>query len=313
MLAVLVAAVVLLTLPGISVRAGRRLPPKEWTWLCVTAVGGGLVLLEAGLVLRGAPPVLRAAGVAWLAKACERMLGPLLAGGPAASWVAGAGAVAIPMASVLVLRTGRRVRRRLTAELWLGELRLIAGYAVVVLPIRRPLAFSFDLGNHQQVIVASDGLFGALGPSHSEVVLRHEAAHLRHRHQRLLALSTVAERVLGWFPGVTRSAAALNLGVERWADEDAAGSSPAGRLAVRNSLLALAGLSPVEGVAPFADAKTVAARLVALESPPLRPSFSQRAPLYLPGGAAGLAATPALLAWGSHMHMVLAMSGRCSI
>lgn len=313
MLALVGVALGLLVLPAITARVGRRLPPREWAWLCAAALGAGLALLEIGLVLRAAPPALRAVGVGWLASACERLLGPLVAGGPALGWAAGSGALALPTVAVVVWRRERRTRRRLAGELWLGERRVVAGHAVVVLPVTRPLALSFELAKHDQVIVVSEGLVRALEDSQTEAVVRHEAAHLRWGHQRLLTLANVAERTLGRLPAVARSAAELHLAVERWADEQAAQPSPESRRAVRDSLVALAGLSPVAGVAGFADADTVAARLLALESPPARPPVSQHALLYLPGTVAGLVATPAVVTWGNHLQTVLVMSGRCSI
>ncbi len=312
-LALVGVALALLAAPGLTGRVGRRLPPREWTWLCAAAVTGGLVLLEVAVLLRAAPPALRALGVGWLASACERLLGPLLAGGPALSWAAGAAAVALPAIAVVVWRRGRRVRRGLAGELWLGERRSVAGHPVVVLPVARALALSFAPTKHERVIVISEGLLAALGPPQVEAVVRHEAAHLRHGHQRMLMAAAVAECAMGWLPTVGRSAAELHLAVERWADEWAAQPSPAARSALRDSLVTLAGVSAAAGVAAFADAATVAARIMALDSPPPRPPVTQHALLYLPGGAAGLVATPALAAWVNHMHMVLAMSGRCSV
>lgn len=312
-LALVGVALALVVLPGLTVRIGRRLQPREWGRLCATALGGGLALLEGVLVLRAAPPALRALGVEWLASACERLLGPLLAGGPALSWAAGAASLALPLSAAVVWRRARRLRLRLVDELWLGEHRVVARHPVVVLPVARPLAVSFELPQHEQVIVLSEGLLQALDASQVEAVVRHEAAHLRCQHQRLLTLASVAEQVLGWLPPVARSAAELRLALERCADEDAAGPSPAARQAVRDSLVTLAGLSRMPGVAGFADAGTVAVRILALESPPQRPPVSHHALLYVPGGVAGLVATPALVTWGNHLHMVLAMSGRCSI
>lgn len=312
MLALLGAAVALVAMPGVLDRFGRRLAPREWAWLCAAALGGGLVLLELTLVLRTLPPMLRAAGIGWMASACERMLGPLMAGGTAGSWGAGMAAVALPAAALVVWRRGRRTRDRIAEDLWLGEARVIAGNPVVVLPVARPLALSFQRDG-EQFIVVSDGLLALLDDGQAAAVVRHEAAHLRYRHQRLLAIVAVAEHVLGWLPPVARSAAALHLAVERWADDDAAGTTPASRLAVRDSLLALAGMSPVLDAAGFTDARTVVARIRALEAPSPRPAIGAHLLLYVPGGAAGAIAAPALVAWGGHARMIVAMAGRCAI
>lgn len=312
MVALVGAAVVLIALPGILDRYGRRLVPREWAWLCAAALGGGLLLLELTFLLRTLPPMLRAAGIGWMASACERMLGPLMAGGTAGTWAAGMAAVALPAAGAVVSRRSRRTRDRIADDLWLGESRVIAGHSVVVLPVARPLAVSFERAGEQH-IVASDGLLTLLDEAQTAAVIRHEAAHLRHHHQRLLSIVAVAEQVLGWLPPVARSAAALHLAVERWADDDAAGKTPASRLAVRDSLLALAGLSPVLGTAGFTDARTVVARVEALEAPAPRPAVGAHLLLYVPGGAAAAIAAPALVAWGSHARMIVAMAGRCAI
>lgn len=312
MLALVAAAAVLVALPGLTDRLGRRLAPQEWARLCGIGLGGGLGLFELAAVLRAAPPVLRAAGVPLLAAACERMLGPLLAGGAAASWAATVAALLLPALAAVVWLRGRRVRLRIASELWLGERTVIAGHEVVVLPISRPLAVSFAATANDETVVVSSGLLDCLDRRQAAAVVRHEVAHLHLRHQRLLAAAAVAEGVAGWLPPVARSAGALRLAVERAADEEASSRSPRARRDVRDSLVALAGLSSVSGVAAFADVRTVAARIAALDAPPARPGAGLHTLLYAPGAAAGLAAAPALLSWSGHMQMVVAMAGRCA-
>lgn len=312
LLVLLGAAVVLVALPGALDRFGRRLLPREWAWLSAIGLAGGFALIEAALVLRAAPAVLRAAGVVWLATACERVLGPLVAGGPAVGWVAGIGALALSGAALIHWRRGRRLRARLAGDLWLGERRVIGGHSVIVLPVARPLAVSVEHRRSASIVI-SDGLLRVLDDAQLDAVVRHEAAHLRHGHQRLLTVAAIADGALGWLTPVARSAAAVRLAVERWADEEAATSAPGARLAVRDSLLVLAGVPPVSGIAAFGDAATIAARVAALESTsPLLPA-SQHLLLYMPGSVAGAVAAPALVTWGGHVNMVLAMSGRCSI
>lgn len=312
LLAVVGAAAALVALPGALDRFGRRLRPWEWGWLSTIGLGGGLVLLEAVLLLRAAPTLLRAGGVVWLATACERVLQPLVAGGPVVGWAAALGAVALPASAAVHWRRGRRLRARLAGDLWLGERRVIGGHPVVVLPIARPMALSFEHHGAPSIIV-SDGLLRVLDDAQVEAVVRHEAAHLRHAHQRLLTVAAVAEGVLGWLPPVARTAGAVRLAVERWADEEAAASAAGGRHAVRDSLLVLADVDPLAGVAAFTDAATIVARVAALESPSPPPLVRQHLLLYVPGSVAGAVAAPALVTWGGHVHMVLAMSGRCSI
>lgn len=312
MLALVAAAAVLIALPGLTDRLGRQLAPQEWARLCAIGLGGGLGLFELAAVLRAAPPVLRVAGVPLLAAACERMLGPLLAGGAAASWGAAVTALVLPAFAAAVWLRGRRVRCRIASDLWLGERTVIAGHDVVVLPIGRPLAVSFATTANDETVVVSVGLLERLDGQQTAAVVRHEVAHLRLRHQRLLTVAAVAEGVIGWLPPVARSASALRLAVERAADEAASSVSPGARRDVRDSLLALAGLSSVASAAAFADPRTVAARIAALDAPPARPGAGLHTLLYAPGAAAGLVGAPALVSWGGHVQMVVAMAGRCA-
>lgn len=308
-----VTAGALLVLPGRTNNIGRRLPPREWSWLCGIGLGGGLALIEAATTLRAAPPLLTAVGVPGLAAACSRVMGPLLGGGPLVTWGAGAVAAALPVRAAMVWRRTARGRRRVAAELWLGERAVIAGYDVVVLPVGRPAAISFAASG-EKFIVVSTGLLGVLDERQVEAVLAHEVAHLRHRHQRLLAIAAVAEGVAGWLRPAARSAAALRLAVERAADEDAAAAAgPGGRQAVRDSLVALANAAPAGDVAAFADAATVAARIHAMDAPPPPVTPVWHTLLYAPGAAAGLAVGAAMATWGGHLQTVVAMAGRCGV
>lgn len=217
----------------------------------------------------------------------------------------------------LCLTTGSPAR-------WAGELRTssaigtgfglereIAGERVVVIPVPRPLALSVE--GAVTVIVLSEGLLATLDPAQIAAVVRHEAAHLAHHHQRLVSLGAVVSAALGWLAFVTPSTAALGLAVERWADEDATGDSPSARLAVRDALLLLSGSeATIAGVAGFSGVATTAARIAALEQPSTPPGLATHGLLYLPGTAATLAAVPALVSWVNRVQLVFAMAGRCS-
>lgn len=312
MIAVLAAGFALLALPAALGRVGRRLAPGEWAWLCAVAVGGGAALVWAGLVLRAAPGVLAAAGFDAFAAACSRVLGPLVPGGPVVTWVAAAAAAALPAAAVLATVRARRLRQRLAGDLWLGDRHALAGQAVVVLPVDRPMAMSFRAP--QPVIVLSQGLVDRLGTDELAAVVDHEAAHLAHRHQRLQAVRVAVAPVFGRLPAIGRSIAALDLALERSADEVAAGDDRNRRAALRRSLLALAGLAPVPGaVAGFADAATVAARLDALNEPPAPLAPIAHRLLYVPGLAAAAFVAPLVADRIDRTVAVVAMAGRCYI
>lgn len=306
------AAIGLLLLPCAAARFGRRLAPAEWARLCAIALTGGAILLETVLVLRATTGILRAAGLHSFAHACDRVLGPLVVGGTPVSWAAAIAAIALPTAAAIASRRARRLRRRLTDDLWLGRRQTIAGHRIIELPIQRPLAISFDDG--RPTIVVSSGLLDLLSADEVTAVVRHEAAHLRHHHQRLLVMGTLAAPLLGRLPGLRRSFTELNLTVERWADNDACADWPAGRDALRTSLLRLANLpTGLVGATQFADAQTVAARLESLRTTPRPVPAPVHALLYLPGILAVLAASPPLYQWLDHTRALLALTGRCPV
>lgn len=310
MIALVAVALALLALPGVVEGLGRRLAPSEWARLCIAALAGGALLLELALVLRAAPAVLRALGVPALASACERLLGPLTVGGAPVGWVAGLGAAAIATTAAVIWGGQRGMRRRVLSELWLGVEQEVAGHNVVVIPVPQPLALSLD--GQAAVIVLSDGLLASLEPAQIAAVVRHEAAHLAHHHQRLVSIGGVVSGALGWLPLVRSSTVALGLAVERWADEDATAGSQTGRFAVRDALLRLTGADPGPGVAGFSTATTVAARIAALDEPPAPAGLVRHCALYLPGTLAALAAVPVLVSWLDRVQIVFAMAGRCS-
>ena len=314
-LVVAVAASTLLVLPAATQRLGHRLAPAEWTWLAALALAAGAGLLELALVLRSVPAVLDAAGVDAVADACTRVFRPLLSGGPLVSWAAAAAAVLLAVTGTVAAGRGRRLRSRLAADLWLGDRVCIAGHDVVVLPVDPPLAASFE--TPEPVIVVSRGLIDRLPTAELDVVVLHEAAHLAHRHQRLLTLTDVVAPVLGRLPVIRRSLAAVRLAVERWADEEASAGSPERRAALRRSLLCLIDAADqppgFAGSAVFAEARTLAARIDALAAPPTPVASVTRAALYLPGTGAAVTIAAGLYQWGDQLRAVVAMTGRCSL
>ena len=310
MIAALAAGLTLLALPAALARVGRRLAPGEWAWLCAAALGSGALLIEAVLLLRAAPGVLAVAGFDAFAAACSRVLGPLVAGGPLVTSIAAAAAAALPAAAVLAAVRTRRVRQRLAGELWLGDERNVAGHAVVVLPVERAIAVSFRAP--YPVIVLSQGLLDGLAPDELAVVIDHEAAHLDHRHQRLQAVRVALAPMVGRLPVIRRSLAALDLALERWADETAAGCEPTRRDLLRRALLNLTGLAPSSaGVAGFADAATLAARLDALDTPPAPLATITHPLLYAPGIAIAGLALPLVADRIDRTVAVVGMAGRC--
>jgi beta-lactamase regulating signal transducer with metallopeptidase domain len=173
---------------------------------------------------------------------------------------------------------------------WHGTL---GGHQLVVLPSEELVAFS-TAGRPGQVVM-SRGLITALSDDELAAVLRHEVAHVQHRHQRYLLLARVVERSLGLLPMVRRGVTALRCAVERWADEAAAGPRSSGRASVHAALLRVAELTAMPEVAAFTTPETVAERLEALRTAPARGlAVGQRLLVYLPAGLLLLASAVAV-------------------
>ncbi len=312
-LALALSGVGLVLLPGCARPLGRRLRPAEWATLCAVLLGVGAAALELALLAVGATTVLHVTGLDDLAGLCERILGTAWPGGAPAGLLAAAAAAAVAVAA-LGIREAVRVRRTRRAVRFAPELgrRVPAdGYDVVVLPSQRPLAFAVPSQPRQVVI--SDGLVDALAEEELAAVLRHEAAHLRHRHHRHLLLVTVIERALGVVPLVGRSTSALRCALERWADEDAA-IADGDRASVRSALLRVSEVMVAGEVAAFVTVATVAERLEALQAPPLRRvPAGRRVLVYAPAALLLVAMAVSLTGLVEHMAVVHLLAGLCPL
>jgi Zn-dependent protease with chaperone function len=302
----LVAAIALLALPGAAWRFGRRLQPSEWSWFCVAVLLAGALMLELSLVLYAFPTTLRAIGVHHLADMCERAIGAVLPGGAILGWPAAGLAVALPIRFLFVGRRTRRLQAGAHIEPCLGHHRSADGYDVVVLPTDSVVAFS--VGGTTSQVVISQGLVEALRPEEVEAVVRHEAAHLHHHHQRLLVLARSLESTLPLGRIVRRSTAALRTGLERWADEFAAGHAGSSRAVLRRALVGVCeALVTPRAVAAFSAADTVAERLEALNAGPPRPSAPSRAAAYTPALVISVLVVSAFGVWRNDILHVLSL------
>lgn len=308
---VVLAGLLLLALPGLMRRWGHSFAPSEWARLSAAAVLAGAVMLEIGAVLIAAPTVLRALGATAVASACERTLGPLLAGGPVIGWVAAAVVATIPVLAWVGVSRARLSQQTVRIEPDLGEHVARGRHELVVLPTDHLVAVSVD--GHPPQIVVSSSLIDALPPDQLDAVIRHEAAHLDHGHQRYLVLATAVEHALAFFPLARRSTATLRASLERWADEVASGAAGCSRGTVRSALLGVtAALVGPAAVAAFSPLDSVGERVDALAEPPRRTSLTRRTALYLPGTVIALVALFSVGFWVSDVQTVLAMAGRCT-
>jgi Zn-dependent protease with chaperone function len=307
----LLAALALLSFPGLARPLGRRLNPSEWARLGTVVLGGGALALEAGLVILAAPTALHSLGVSGMAAACRRMMGGLAPGGAVAGWVATAGAVAGPAMAWRGLARARATHRRMRAEPWLGSHRHCGSCDLVVLQSDKVLAVSVAGPPHQ--VVLTTALMTSLTPEQLAAVVRHEHAHLVHRHQRLLVALAVVDASIGWFPPVRASTAAVRLALERWADEDAAGASVEGRRAVRDALLGVAAaMAVVPEVAAFSSGiESLVERAKALQADAAPPGRPARVAVWSPTLGLAVLNVLSLGNWLMHVRMMLPMACLC--
>jgi beta-lactamase regulating signal transducer with metallopeptidase domain len=309
-LLLLASALGLLVLPGCARPLGRRLPPAEWAKLCAGLLLVGSVALEAGLVVVGGPTALRLAGMRAVADLCEHLLGALAPGGTPLGVVAAMTALLLAVATGRSLVRARHSRRVLRVEPEIGWHREHCGHDLVVLPSEELVAFSAT-GRPPQVVV-SQRLVDILAEDELAAVLRHELAHIHHRHERYLLLARVVEQSLGLLPFVRRSTDALRCALERWADEEAAGGARPGRDSVRAALVRLIEAAAVPDAAAFMSMGTVVERLQALQAAPISgSSLLRRFVVYLPALVLLLLAVAALEGTVEHMAVLRMFAGLC--
>jgi Zn-dependent protease with chaperone function len=280
----LVSALGLLAMPGLLRPFARRLPPAEWATLCALLLATGMIALEVLAVLAATPTVMRAVGLHQIADLCQEALGRLIPGQAPVGWAGFAVATSIPVLGVREVLRVRRARRAVRVGVGPAAERLTQHvHAVVVVPSDRLVAFSVP-GPAPRVVL-SRRLAEELTDGELTAVLHHELAHLRNRHDRYLLLASVIEASLGLLGPVRRSTAALRAALERWADEQAAATSGAGRAGLRSALLrvaaSMAGVDP--RLAAFLTASTMAERIEALqEDAQARGALPRRLSIYAP-------------------------------
>ena len=299
----------LVAAPGLLRRLGRRLAPHEWARLSTAAFVVGTLLLELALTGVALPALLAALGWSGLADACARVMGHLAPRALAhLGWAAGALAAVAAVRAWRAARQLRHVRDAALADVPSQWRQGHSGYELVVVPSPEIVAFSVDAACPR--IVVSEGLSRAVSPDELAVVLRHEEAHLRHRHGRYLAALRIGETAFGLLPFVRSSAAEVRLSLERWADESAADGNEFRRAALRAALLQVAYAATSAPLAAFGAVQTLLDRLAALDEPPPRSSFRRRTAVWIP--VVGLGLLAALSFGGSAGDVHLALSHFCA-
>ena len=172
--------------------------------------------------------------------------------------------------------------------------------SVEVLGHDQPFAFTLPgRGGH---IIMSSALTELLDETEQRIVVAHESAHGRHRHDRYILIANVASSAI---PLLRPLAARLKYSLERWADEVAARSCGDRRLVARTLGRVALGQFATAGVAGFAGLG-VTARVTALLAPPVRrPHRSIVAAMWL------AIATTALLSLFQIHHLSALLTALC--
>lgn len=127
-----------------------------------------------------------------------------------------AAAIALFMIASAVWYSLRLVKLATAVDAAAAQLRPTIGNLVIV---RTPGAVAYALPGRPQRIVVSTGLLRLLSAPQRRALLAHEAAHLRYHHQRYVQMGRLAAAANPLLRPVAR---AIELAVERWADEIAA-------------------------------------------------------------------------------------------
>ena len=296
-------------LPAICQRWGNGLHPADRSRAILASLIGAVVTTELALVSVATPVVLRSAGAHGLAARCARMATDLVVVGPWIGWPIVLAALVLPWRVAIGLRRARHAQRALHEIALIGQPSTLLGHRVVIVESANPVAVS--VAAHGGAVVVSTALIEQLADDELDVVLRHERAHLAHRHHLSLQIAAAVEASLGALPWVRSGVDQLRCSIERWADEDAAGLHPARRRSTRQALLAVATGGLSVDVAAFGGLGTVVARLEALARPaPVRTSVRSTltiAPIAMLG--AGSALVVAMLA--ANVWIVLNMPLLC--
>ncbi len=266
MIAIVAVGIAFLILPGALRESLTRAKPQFWARIAAGSLITGATLLAVGLLAMAMPTLLTSIGAHHLAALCRRLIHDTLALGHPGGITAAVFLLVIGIRAAGGMMAIRRSRQATLLEHWVGTHHPGEGHDLVVVPTDTPIAMSSSLPRAQ--IILSTGLVKSLRQEEVEMVVRHELSHIRGRHHRYLELATVIENTLGWLPPVRSSTQVLRLGLERWADEEAAGPDPAARRALRSALLRTTGLHVMPGYATLGTPEMLTCRAQALAECP---------------------------------------------
>lgn len=240
---------VTLAVAAIATSAHRRLPPP---------LAARFVTVALVLVVVAALPTAMVVSVAFLAHVpiigagfqwCAQAIGLHSAVPP---WI---GLPVLGLLAIGTVRTARLVREH-------RALRMHDAHPIHIAHSHKPYAVTLP-GRAGQIVI-STAMVDMLDEDEQRIVVAHEQAHARYRHDRYLLTAEFAAAML---PPLRALARRINFSIERWADEAAAAACGDRRM-VAMTLGKVALHSTPRTVAGFAGLG-VAARMGALLQPPI--------------------------------------------
>jgi Zn-dependent protease with chaperone function len=215
-LLLLACGLLAVAMPGIRPKPMLVAAPRWFVRLAVASVGLGMFAIVAALLLSASVGALHL-----IVGGAVTPVDHLAPEGIVGSAAAAAAIVWIVGRSALLTCRAVRGHRAARVDAWLGEHETAGDLEVVIIPT--DVAVAFNIPGRQPQIVISEGLRARLSADVLRFVLDHERAHLRGRDRWSALLATALETAFVFVPGAARTAAALRIGLERAADEDAAG------------------------------------------------------------------------------------------
>lgn len=258
-IAVVLTSLVLLYLPFVMRRLGRRLEARRWYRAVVVSLFTGAAGLYVSVVSVALPEVFSVLGAERLASICDELLGHLPHGGSFVGWMALVVALAMSAAAFWTLRSIAHALDRLHVEPGIGRHLPQGDFELVVLPTDEQLAYS-RRGPPGQIVI-SEGTIDALTDPELDVLIQHEKAHLERGHEPVLRGLIALRSIYGWMPGVRTSVDVARLAIERDADELAVGSVKSKRAALAEALLSLSVRSLPEWLPAFAGCDALDERI----------------------------------------------------
>ena len=140
--------------------------------------------------------------------------------------------------------------------------------------VETPDVFAFTLPGPGGTIAISRGLRQTLDDAEFDIVLAHERAHARHRHDRFLVLALLVDAAVPVMRSATNQ---LRFHIERWADEAAVRTTAADRRAAARTIAKVALAKPPAPAVLGIATHGVAARASALLDPPPAATVARRA------------------------------------